>query len=285
MRSRGACVAACVLAILTGVATARAQTDPVDPEDIPEFDPLNVAFAAYVGSGVYVAGDSTAWVIRVPASVRLRKEEENAFGVRFRITTTLGFFNFKPTDIFEGVIPERIGTVTILPGVSFPIKLTEKWRIEPFIDFGAGWLTEQRGATPIFGSGVYSRAEFPTRRSKVILWNRLIYAREFTTGDSVADDDFLLFEVEPEYRIPVATIRKHKVDIGIFLSGEWYINKLIILEPLGENLELGNRWEVGFTFGTVERLRFWKITAPRLGLGYRWGDLANGYRFIFSFRY
>jgi hypothetical protein len=282
---RGVGVAACVLAILAGVAPAAAQTEPVDPEEIPEFDPLNVAFASYVGSGIYVVGDNTAWVLRIPASAGLRREDENAFGVRFRVTTTLAFFNFRPTDILEGIIPERIGAVTILPGVSFPIKLTEKWRIEPFLDFGAGWLTDQRGATPIFGSGVYSRAEFPTKRSKVILWNRLIYAREFTTGDSVADDDFLLFEVEPEYRIPVVAIKKRRVDIGIFLSGEWYLNKLVILEPLGEDLELGNRWEFGFTFGTVERLRFWKITAPRLGLGYRWGDLANGIRFIFSFRY
>jgi hypothetical protein len=271
--------------VLAGFPPAGAQEEPRDPDDYPEYDALNVAFSAYMGSGVYLAGGRSAWVLRVPASVRLRPEEERRVGVRFRITTTLGFFDFKPSDIVEGVLPEQLGTATLLPGVSFPIEVAPGWRLEPFIDFGAGWVTEQRGATPILGSGVHSRAEFPAGHSKWILWGRLVYAREFTTGDSTADDDFVILEINPEYRIPVSTFGGTRVDVGISGSVEWYLNDLIILGPDGEDLTLGKRWEIGITFGTVEQLRFWKITAPRVGLGYRWGDLAGGVRFIFSFRY
>ncbi|MDX1389840.1 MAG: hypothetical protein R3344_11660, partial [Acidobacteriota bacterium] len=198
----------------------------------------------------------------------------------------LGFFNYKPQDIIEGILPEQVGSVSVLPGVGFRMNLTDNWRLEPFLDLGAGWSSEENGAIPILGTGAYSRAEFPTKRSKIILWNRLVYARAFTIDQQPApDDDFILFETTPEYRLPFAQIKKHGIDTGVYISNEAYIGRVFVRRPGGRTVDLRWRWEAGFTFGTVEPHRFWKIPVPRVGLGYRWGDLGEGIRVLMSFSY
>ena len=275
----------CCLALIAGVVVnpLRAQDNP---DEIPEFDPINAAFSAYIGGGIYLINGRSVWIVRFPASFNIRDKDEHPFGVKFRVTTNLGFFDFKPDDVIEGIIPESVGSASVIPGVGFPINVTKNWWLEPFLDFGAGWNSEESGAIPILGTGSYSRAEFKTKKSKVILWNRLIYARAFEIDQEPApDDDFILFETTPEYRLPFAQIKKHGIDTGIYLSNEWYIGRLFVRRPDGQTFDIRVRWEVGVTFGTVEELRFWKIKVPRLGIGYRWGDLGEGIRFVFTFRY
>ncbi|MDX1390179.1 MAG: hypothetical protein R3344_13380 [Acidobacteriota bacterium] len=268
---------------VSGVDPSWAQEDP---DEVPEFDPVNAAFSSYIGGGIYYIHGRTVWIVRFPASFGIRDEDEKPFGIRFRLTTNLGFFDFKPNDVIEGIVPEKVGSASLLPGVGFPINVTRSWQLEPFLDLGAGWNSEESGAIPILGAGAYSRAEFKTRKSKIILWNRLVYARAFTIDQEPApDDDFILFETTPEYRLPFAQIKKHGIDTGVYVSNEAYIGRVFVRRPDGTTVDLRWRWEVGFTFGTVEETRFWKIKVPRLGLGYRWGDLGEGIRFLFTFRY
>ena len=50
--------------------------------------------------------------------------------------------------------------------------------------------------------------------------------------------------------------------------------------------EIRQRWEIGFTTGATERWKAvkGKVTTPRLGITYRFGQNTKGIRFVIRFR-
>jgi len=268
------------LALLVGGMPVRAQNSA-------EQDPLNHAFAVYLGSGIYVSNGNQVYVFRIAPKIRIRNENEHAFGVRFRINATLGFYNFDPKDLIDLEFPDRASTYAIVPGVDFPIKIYESWTLYPFVDFGPAIDDIAREVTLVFGVGSLSRAEFHDDHFTYVLWNELIYAAN-KEDDQFPTDDFSVFRTQLDVRELVKfRALQRQFDLGILFGNELYFNRLIVQAPDGETFEVKDRWEIGFTVGASEPWKPLKklVKAPRLGVGYRFGDGPNGVRFILRFRY
>ncbi len=277
---RQLCAVVCGLVALVGAAgPARAQGDPEN-----EFDPINYAFAAYLGSGIYSSSGRTVYIFRIPATVTVRKQDEEKFGIKARISTTLGFYDFEPADIPGSGLPDSIGTVSILPGVLFDIPIYDNWRFSPFADFGVARDNETDQKAYVFGTGVRSRAQFPWKIRTTVLWNELLYARNIS-NDETPNNDFLRFQTKYEVRHPVGQVQGHDTSVGPYIQNELYFGDLLVNQPGGGEIDLRTRWEVGLTYGTTERSRLWIFTLPRIGLGYRFGQDVSSLVVKFSFSY
>jgi hypothetical protein len=274
-------IAVCAVALLLAGVTHPARADD---EDVPEVRPFNYAFASYVGGGFYAQNGRTLWIVPIPVGFDLRSEDEHFLGIRLTLKLTLGFFDFKPQDLVDFEIPDRIGTVSLLPGVEFPMRVTKNWLLTPFGDIGAAADTEHEQITWVAGLGAHSRAEFHWKRQKFLLWNRLVYARDFANSQEPAED-FLLFETIFEPRVPLGAIRGNPTDVGLFLLADSFFYPVIVPRTDGGESEILRRYEIGITYGSAEPTKLWIFPVPRIGLSWRFGQDANGIRFILTYAY
>ena len=270
-----------VLLTLAGfVSAAAAQTRE------SEFEALNFAFAAYVGSGIYSGGDQTVWLLRIPITVPILPAEDRPFGLRLRVRATFGFYDFDPGDLTAIGIPDSVGTFSLLAGVDMPIRIRDNWTLGPFLDGGPAWDSETETWSGVIGIGVLSRAEFLLKSERrFVLWNELVRASNFGNGE-FEEEGFGKFLTDLEYRIPLSwTVGGKRMAVGPFVKAVWLFDALEIGGILDDEKTIRARYEVGFKIGAENRERIWRIPVPRLGLSYRFGQGVTSVRFIFSSRY
>lgn len=249
-------------------------------------DPFNHAFAVYLGSGLYVTGDRSVFILRAAPKISLRDETKHPFGVRLRLTGSVGFYDTM-LDSLEDILdlPDRIGTWAVMPGVEFPIMIYQNWTLMPFFDIGVASDTEFEDTTIVTGIGARSRAHFKGKRLYHVLWNELIAAANHGQDD-VESDAYTLFRIDYELRGLVNyRLFKTEMDFGLLGLSETYLNAPVLGLP-GRGLEVNQRFEVGFTVGATEQWKTIKkkVTMPRLGITYRFGEDTSSVRFVIRFR-
>jgi hypothetical protein len=273
--------AAVVLAVLLAATTHAARAE--EP-DVPPVRPFSFGFASYVGGGIYNQNGRTLWIIPIPVGINVRSEDEHFVGVRATLKMTLGFFDFKPQDLAEFEFPDKVGTASLLPGVELPMRITRNWLLTPFLDGGAAYDTEHEQVVWVLGFGAYSRAEFRWKRQKFLLWNRLVYAKDFATSQEPAED-FLLFETVIEPRVPLGSIRGNPTDIGPFFLSDSFFYPVIYPRTDGTESKIFRRYEIGVTYGSAKPTKVSIFPVPRIGLSWRFGQDVTGLRFILSYQY
>jgi hypothetical protein len=273
-----------LLLLVAAVSGARAQSPGV--RFTSEFDPKNFAHAAFLGSGIYSVDGRQLYIIRAPMAFTLRPEEGNLFGLRLSAIPTFGFFDLKFSDVGDFQLPSSLSTFSLLLGVEFQVPVLSNWRLEPFVRAGPAWEFDSNSTTWIFGMGVDSRAEFPTRSTRVLLWNTLLWAGN-RESDLSPRDDFGRFDTQLEWLFPIGwKLHKRRTDIGPYVRSEIYFDALLIAPPQGEPLVIHHRYEIGVIWGAQERHHtFWKIPYPRVGLSWRFGDGGSGVRLLLTTRF
>lgn len=264
----------------SGASPPRAQ------ESAPEADPLNHAYAVYMGTGLYVSSERSVFVFRVAPRIKLRPAEGHGFGIGLRINATIGFYDLVPSDFRNLDVPDKLGTFALVPGVEFPIELAEAWTLIPFLDAGVATDTEIQDETFVLGLGVRSRAKLHDSRHTYLLWNEFVYARNSSTTVSTTDD-YTLFRTDFEMRgLMHYRLGRRPFDLGLVAETDFFFDTVIVDIPLGEPVSVSYRWELGFSTGSTEPwkpLQKW-ITAPRLGIGYRSGEGDSSIRVTIRFR-
>jgi hypothetical protein len=139
--------------VLSSIALAQTPTPSAvrDPGDL-----INWYYAATFGTGVYTAGDRSVSVLQVPFS-RSLYEAEDGSRLSFKVSTTLGFYDYNVDSVFSGNIPDRISTFSVLPGLEWQVPLSPIWTVRPFVDGGFGQELTGHESAWIFDFGVKSR--------------------------------------------------------------------------------------------------------------------------------
>jgi hypothetical protein len=146
-------VAAIASLILSSFAQAQ-----VPPSTVPDRQELiNWYYAATFGTGVYTAGDRSVTVLQLPFSRALKTVADDGLGLRFKTSTTFGFYDYNVDNVFGGNIPHRISTFSVLPGLEWELPLSQRWTIRPYFDAGFGQQLAGRESAWIYDFGVKSR--------------------------------------------------------------------------------------------------------------------------------
>jgi hypothetical protein len=254
---------AVILLLLWAAPAAEGFAQIIRPQFTSEADPKNYAHASFLGSGIYYVNGRQIYILRLDMSLKLRSEEEERWGMRFTLTPTIGFYDFKSSDEPNFELPGTLGSLSVLPGVEFRVPIFDNWRLDPFVQAGPALELETDTVTWIYGLGVNSRAEFPARSTRLLLWNELLWAGNFESGVAPSDS-FLVFKTTLEWRRAI----------------RWSVEP-----PVGEGIDIDHRYEVGLTWGPTERFVKWKISIPRIGLTYRFGEGDSGYRLLLTTRF
>ena len=144
-----------IIASLILLSPANAQSQQATVSD--RQDLINWYYAATFGTGVYTAGDRTVTVLQLPFSRALKSVADDGSGLQFKVSTTLGFYDYNFDSVASGDIPNRVSTLSVLPGFEWEFPLSRRWTVRPYADAGLGQELAGRESAWIYDFGVKSR--------------------------------------------------------------------------------------------------------------------------------
>jgi hypothetical protein len=241
---------------------------------------FNYAFATQLGSGIYRVNDRTVQVYRLSGPIGLRDPGIGRWGIVLRLPVTFGFYDFKIEDVVDTGLPDKLGTLALVPTVEFEYRAKETWWLGPFVGLGAGKDYSGGAFNWIYALGFRSLALFPLEHVDIRLGNRLVYTG-YTNEDMDFVDDFAFLETGGDFRRPLGfALGAWDIDGSVFGANYIYFISPHIVRLIPEPVEMKTEWEIGFTLGTVEPLKVLGVRMPRLGLSYRFGTGMDAIRFI-----
>lgn len=245
-----------------------------------EESPVNYAYAALLGSGIYSISGRTIQIYTFTPRVGLLAPRPGGVGVGLILPVTLGFFDFEPDDLFESGLPEAVNTLSFVPGVELAIPLRRGWTLFPWVQAGVALDFAADQQSWIFAGGLDARWEKRYDRRLLRASLRPFYAGNVLEGFG-SFDNYGELDLAIEARDPLGVcLGSAELDLGFFLIAYFYTQDLSFLRDPGTRLGLANQFEAGFTVGTVRPVRVWGVALPRIGLSYRFGSGVPAVRLV-----
>jgi len=246
---------------------------------------INFGFATQLGSGIYSLSGRTLQVYRLPFGYAPPVDQDARVRPHITLPLTLGFVDFKPRDVVETGVPERIDSLSFVPGLALRIALREDWELEPFAEAGIARDQASEADQNVYAAGLRSRYDFGGGPTDWQLYNELVHV--VVEQDSLdRTDDFTRFRIGTTARRPFDIERSvRRADFESYGLIE------VVFDPPGGPASSRPRggeamqYEVGFTLGATEPLRVLGIKLPRVGFGYRFGEGLSVYRVVFGSPY
>lgn len=266
--------AAIVFMLLAAVADAHAQLDPNTVHDRQEL--INWYYAASFGTGVYTAGDRSVSVLQLPFSRALKDVARDGLGLRFKVATTLGFYDYDFDNALGGNIPDRISTFSVLPGIEWEVPVTRRWTVRPYVDAGYGQELEGRESAWIYDFGIKSRFVLAMDEGvEFSLVNSLTSAGYRPRGGPTRPFGFLATGLD--ITIPTAaTLFGRAVYVGFTPVYYYYFNHLSFAEFDNPQNRVRETFELSVSIVTRRpwTLKFFEV--DRIGLAVRSsGDISG----------
>jgi hypothetical protein len=238
---------------------------------------INHAFATELGTGVYDMGGQSIFVIRLAPEREIRAADGSRPGMRLVMPIAAGTFGFNP---FEGInpeVPERIDSLSVMPGIEFDFPQGDGWLLTPWVRVGGSF---SEGESDGFLYGVGARMTWQGERGGMDVTR--LHEASLVNIDyraSITDDRFLRLRNAVDLRrTTVVLTRSHRLLAGFYAIAD------IVPEPPDIPLEAGEQsmvqLELGVTFNAEPRPRIWKWQLPRLGFGYRVAGDFSGWRIV-----
>lgn len=246
-------------ALLAGTSAALAAEEPS----------LSFAFASQAGSGIYTIEGRVVQIYRIPVAFTVKPLDDDAiWGAALTLPLTFGFYDYKAVDVLEGQFPPHIGTASLLPGVEFNVRATKNWILSPHVDFGARSVV----SFPI--------ATWDVRAGQELLWAG---AAE-TENPLTAWYSEVMAGFEFRHELPGSSGRT-RWDVGVFVVYEHYFKNegstpVAVTYSAAATPGVDEQTEIGISFGTRPKLAWKKISMPKLGVSYLFGDGLHGVRLV-----
>ena len=251
----------------------------VSPEDLLSSQ-VNYAYANYLGTGFYTAADRTVQVYHIPFRYTLRDASLDKSGLRLRLPVTIGFLDFELPDAISPNLPNKIETLTFVPGIQYIHQVNDQWSLSPFIDFGMGHDFETDNSAYVYGAGVNSLFVFKYQTFNLEIYNEFLFAGNTTEINDVRNE-FSRFQTGINFQFPLKRKAWDRDSaVSVYYLNYLYFNDLEFLRYLEEPIKVSVQNEIGLTFDTSPDMKMLGIPFSRVGFGYRFGNKINVVRLV-----
>jgi hypothetical protein len=253
---------------------AHAQSPPVSQADPQDF--INWYYAATFGTGIYTAGDRTVSVLQLPFSRALRSVAEDGIGLKFKVSATLGFYDYSIDSALSGEVPHRISTLSVLPGLEWELPMNGRWTIRPYVDAGFGQELAGRESAWIYDFGVKSRLLLVRDQGvEFSLVNSLTSAGYRPRGGPSHPFGYLASGLD--ITIPTnATLFGRSVYIGFTPIYYYYFSHLNFAEFSDPNSRIGEGVELAVSILTHDPWSLKLFDVDRIGIAIRSSGDVSG---------
>ena len=251
----------------------------VSPEDLLSSQ-VNYAYANYLGTGFYTAADRTVQVYHIPFRYTFRDASLDKSGLRLRLPVTIGFLDFELPDAISPNLPNKIETLTFVPGIQYIHQVNDKWSLSPFIDFGMGHDFVTDNSAYVYGAGVNSLFVFKYQTFNLEIYNEFLFAGNTTEINDVRNE-FSRFQTGINFQFPLKRKAWDRDSaVSVYYLNYLYFNELEFLRYLEEPIKVSVQNEIGLTFDTSPDMKMLGIPFSRVGFGYRFGNKINVVRLV-----
>ena len=241
------------------------------------------AYAHEFGSGIYDFNGRTLQVYTLPFSWTLQQSEGTATGWRLRLPVTLGFLDFKSSDVISTGLPDSVDSVTFVPGLQLTMKVGEHWTFLPYVQAGASAADESDVETRLFGAGLRAERSWPVEAFEGSFAGELGYSGVRYRGE-LPDDDFVRLRNGVSLDRSVGRARSgHTLRLAFFSYVDVYLDP-----PTGPTTGIDVpevQFESGFMLDTRPALKFLRLPLPSIGLSYRFAGDLSSIRFVIGAPY
>ncbi|MBS0578994.1 MAG: hypothetical protein JSR36_06995 [Proteobacteria bacterium] len=251
----------------------------------------NFAFATELGSGIYELHGHTLQVYQLTPNHSLRDTPYPGArpGIKLIFPVTVGFFNYKSSDLLEFQLPRNVGALSFEPGVQLDFWIKEDWHVYPYVKAGGTYSSTTALNAIIYSIGLRSDHRFSIFDGAGMWRSELLragvhYTHESTTlsdGTTVPlpDDAFTRWRNGVELRHVVgAPFHDRRAEIGVYGMIDIYSDS-----PSGPATGISTRtlqYEAGLMFGTNPTPQIWGLPVPRIGIGWRDAGSLSGWRIV-----
>ncbi len=241
----------------------------------------NYSFAHELGAGVYEHDGRLLQIYRLPFEWRYREASADRAGITLLLPATLGFLDFTPFDVAEAELPDRIDSLSFVPGIELEFTRGEQLRIRPFAKVGVALASQAEVGGTLYSLGVYNEyLPVPRNGWQGRLRSDLLYSGVNYRG-SLPSDRFVRWRQGAEgVRGLGYPIGRHELESGLFGVLDWYVDP-----PTGPvtGVDVPSlQFEAGVMFGLRPAFKWRRVTLPRVGLSYRFAGDVSGWRLVFG---
>jgi len=278
-RSFRACISYTSIAVIVAFSAAHAAAADAS---------VSFAFASQAGSGIYDIEGRVVQIYRVPISFTVKPlEEGRRWGAAVRLPITFGFYDYEAGDALQGEFPSHVGTASLLPGVRFDVRATAGWVLSPYVDAGAAKDFSGGSLVWVYDVGLRSIVSFPAGTWDGRAGQELLWAGAAHSSDPLTDwyaEAKVGFEFRRE--LPL-NIGRSRADLGLFGVYHRYFKNdeesvAVTFAAPATVPGVNEQTELGISFGTRPALAWWKVSMPKLGVSYLFGDGISAVRIVFG---
>jgi len=199
-------------------------------------------------------------------------------GIRLKLPVTLGFLDFRTSDVVSTGLPENVDSISFVPGIEFRFELPHDWNLAPYVQAGASVADERDVETRLFGAGLRAERVFEADGYPGFHASELIYSGVRYRGDLPGDDLVRLRNGVQMNRKLEQSVGGRPLQLGLFSVVDVFLDP-----PTGPATGVDVpivQLEAGFVFGTSPAFEIWGMPVPRVGLSYRFAGDFSTLRFV-----
>ncbi|MEM7009515.1 MAG: hypothetical protein AAF462_10315, partial [Thermodesulfobacteriota bacterium] len=246
-----------------------------------------------LGFGSYDIGGLDVRVIKIPISHTFAIPNYDRLKIRLSAPFYYGRFRFKGKLDENNTITAEQHVLSFIPGVELQYEVLKNWYLKPFGNVGLAWSVADKvrpaninldnNKIYVYTVGLRSLYEIFWERFKFSIGNAILWAGNTTFIDDVPDESFGVLENGAEVLHPLGfKIKGYEPDMSVFFIYYRYLPDAEFSRFLRSPLKVENQYEIAGTIGSATPLKLWVISNPRIGAGYRFGDL-NAFTITFGF--
>lgn len=305
--------------IVTGIAFVCAGL-PAAGQEIANGDQkvtVNYVYASQLGIGTYDVGGLSVDVYSLPLGfdwnfsrdldLEAPVRESRDWALEFNFPISYGRFNFSGSDGMGNSADITQQTLAVVPGIALRAPITDRWRLQPFVDFGFGAVMNTQGNVNgepvgppdnrfflIYSAGLSSLYEIPFGLYTLALGNGVTFAGNSDVGTDVFTENYWAIETGVElrrslgFRLGQAGLSNTGVadivpELGGYFIHYYFPDPLQFTRIDEDPLKVNNQFEFGVTLGSATDFELLTIRNPRIGASYLFGDDLRVFRVNFGF--
>lgn len=262
-----------LLACLFLVAAARttAQSEPGEGANTD----FNYVYSAVLGTGFYTTATERIFVLRVPMSWEVAQvSERNSLDLLTPVSVGVRDLRDDEGDL---EIPDRLMTLSFLPGLAWQFRARNRWQITPSLQAGAAQDFQADTTAWMYTGALRSFAWWDIGKHRLGLGNRVVGAGQHIQS-SDSQQGFVMLEsgLDWNYQLPWK-LADRPLSSSVFVLWQHYVDDLDIPGVSGEQVRLDDLYYLGFTFGFRQSLTLLGfIPFKRVGFSIVRGNTAGG---------
>ena len=265
---------------------------------LPELNNVRVNFAYTfldLGFGFYKVGGVDAKVFQFPISYTFGLPNHEKLKLKIESPFYYGYFTFKEQVNPVFTIKADQHLIALIPGAELQYEVLDDWYLKPFGRFGAvksigdnisptlPGLKVANVFIYVYSIGLRSLYEIFWERFKFSIGNAIMFSGDTTFKSDIPHNLFGSLENGVEVLHPLGfNVGGYEPDMSAFFVYYHYLSDVEFVRLLEDPITLKNQYEIGGTIGSAKPVKLWIIENPRVGAGYRFGDV-NAFTVNFGF--